>query len=113
MSFLYPRTISISRPTQPVGVGAVGYGAELPATETAIASGIAASIQQKRDGKMPGAGLPGDARSTLWRIFFNGLASGFVVDRDIITDDLGIRYQVQAAYWNSMGYNCLCERLEN
>jgi len=112
MSFLYPRTISISRPTQPTGVGAVGYGGELPATETAVASGVAASIQQKKEGRPPPAGLPGDARMTLWRIFFN-LPNGTVADRDIIADDLGIRYQVQAAYWNSLGYNCLCERLEN
>jgi hypothetical protein len=113
MSFVYPRTISISRPTQPNGVGAVGYGAELPATETPVASNVPASIQQKKEGRMPGAGLPGDARATIWRIFFNSLQNGTVADRDIITDDLGIRYQVQAAYWNSLGYNCLCERLEN
>ena len=112
MSFLYPRIISISRPTQSTGVGAVGYGGQLAATETAVASGVRASIQNKGQSSAQASGLPGDARITLWRILFT-LGRGTVANRDIIVDDLGIRYQVQAAYWNSLGYNCTCMLLES
>ena len=87
------------------------YGGAVPADETVVASGIAASIQQKKDGKKPEAGLPGDGKNSAWRIFFTQ-PNGTVQDRDIITDEFGIRYQVTAAYWNSLSYNCLCERLE-
>lgn len=111
MSFVYPRTISISRPTQPAGIGAVGYGGELQSIETIIISGVPASIQQKKEGRTNAVDLPGDSRASMWQILFFG-ALGIVQDRDVITDDLGIRYQVQGAYWNSLGYNCTCEILE-
>jgi hypothetical protein len=110
MSFLYPRTIAITRPTQAGTVGAVGYGGQVPSTEEPVADGIAASIQLKKDGRSPRAALPGDAHLTEWRIMFKG-ARDLVQARDVITDDLGVRYQVQAPYWNSLGFNCLCERL--
>ncbi len=49
-----------------------------------------------------------------WQIFIPAwsLGLGAIEDRDIIADDLGERYQVQASYWNSLGYNCTCERLQ-
>lgn len=112
MSFLYPRTISISRPVAQVGVGAIGYGGQTEATETVLFTGIQASIQQKKEGQKPDLGLPGDtSKRSMWRIFIL-LARGSLKDRDIVTDDEGIRYQILAAYWNSLGYNCACERLE-
>lgn len=111
MSFLYPRTIAISRPTGQSGIGAVGYGGEVPADEEPVASGVPASIQLDRQGRDNRTGLPGDAKSTLWRILFKQ-PKGTVQNRDVITDDLGDRYQVIGPYWNSLGYNCLCELLE-
>ena len=112
MSFLFPRTISITRPAKQAGVGAIGYGGQTPSTETPVASGVGASIQLRKDGKPPDGGLPGDiSKRTLWRIMFN-LPPGTVHDRDIITDEQGLRYQVLAPYWNSLGYQVLAERLE-
>lgn len=115
MSFLYPRVIAISRPLVQSGVGAVGYGGLASSGETTIASGISASIQQKKDVSKPDAGLPGDiAKRTLWLVMIplNAVAKGVIKDRDIVTDDENIRYQVTAAYWNSLGYKVLAERLE-
>lgn len=113
MSFLYPRTISITRPAVNTGIGAVGYQGLKPSTETVVVSTIPASIQQTQQSKKPDANLPGDAsRGTVWNIFFMQ-PLGIVKNRDIITDDLNIRYQVMAAYWNSLGYRCVCERLES
>lgn len=112
MSFMYPRTISITRPYTLSGIGAQPYQGLEPSQETPVASGIPANIQQVKETRQPIAGLPGDvARGTLWCVFFRS-QNGLVNDRDIIIDDLNVRYQVIAAYWNSLGYKCLCERLQ-
>lgn len=111
MSFLFPRVISISRPAVQSGAGVVAYGGHRPAAETPVVSGIAASIQMRKTAPKGDAGLPADSNKTYWRIMFN-LPNGAVRNRDIITDDLGIRYQVAGAYWNSLGYQAFCELLE-
>lgn len=112
MSFMYPRTISITRPNTLSGIGAQPYQGLEPSQETSVASGIPANIQQVKESRQSIAGLPGDVtRGTLWHIYFRRELA-LVNDRDIITDDLGIRYQVTGAYWNSLGYKCLCERLQ-
>ena len=113
MSFVYPRTIAITRPGAQTGVGAQGYGGQSPQSETAVASGVPASIQQTKKGGSGGdiAGLPAGVPRSMWDIFFV-LPNGTVQDRDIITDDTGIRYQVYGAYWNSLGYKCMTLRLE-
>lgn len=112
MSFIYPRTISIVRQVLSTAVGALPYRGETPSNETTVASGIPASIQRKKVGQKAMAGLPGDGNQSIWQILFN-LPIGTVNVRDVIVDELGVRYQVQAPYWNSMGYNCTCERLES
>jgi hypothetical protein len=114
MSFLYPRTIAITRPIGQTGIGAAGYGGEIASAEVAVASGLAASIQLDRQGRDNKAGLPGDAKTTLWRVLIpkSEAADGLIHSRDIITDDLGKRYQVIGPYWISLGYNCLCELQE-
>lgn len=112
MSFLYPRTIAITRAAQQSNVGSLPYGGSVVAQETPVASGVPASIQLKKEGgKMP-TDLPLDiAKRTFWNIFFD-LPLGTVIDRDFITDDTGIRYQVSATYWTPLNTQCLCERLE-
>lgn len=112
MSFIYPRTIKITRPQILSAVGSQPYQGLNSATETLISENIAASIQKHRTSKKPIENLPSDIEDTTgWRIFFKGNL-GLVNDRDIITDDLGERYQVTANYWNSLGYTCDCEKLE-
>lgn len=113
--FLYPRTISITRPGTQPGFGAQGYGGELPSTETRVATGLPASIQLAKERGKPDAGLPADAGRTLWKVLMPlsaALAPGSVVRGDIVTDDAGQRYQVWAPYVNSLGPNLLVERLE-
>ena len=112
MSFIYPRIVSITRPPTLTGIGAQPYQGLLPSTETLVASGLKASIQQIKESKQFPANLPGDTiRGSLWSIFIRKPRT-LIRDRDIITDDLGVRYQVTAAYWNSLGYKALCERLQ-
>lgn len=112
MSFTYPRTISISRPPINTGAGDQGYETAPPDQETAIQAGIPANIQQRRSGGNNAVGLPGDARVTSHRVFFRWPEPGLVEKRDIVTDDLGIRYQVDSPYWNSMGYRLEVVELE-
>lgn len=113
MSFLHPRTITIKRPGAQTGVGAVGYGGQLPSTETPLFTGLEASIQAARTPGSSGVGLPGDSRGSGWQIFFKGPAVGAVRNRDIIIDDQGNRYQVSTAYWNPLGvWKCEAQLLE-
>jgi len=115
MSFIYPRTIAITRPTSDVTPGYTSdYSGVEPADETAVASDLPASIQLKKTSGKPDANLPADAGKTLWTVLIPlGAAQlGLIQTNDIVTDDLGQRYQVTGPYWNSLGYALLVERLE-
>jgi hypothetical protein len=106
VNFLYPRTIQVTRPNLDTGVGAQPYGGLLASNETLVASGIAAHIEAERQGKDPDARLPGDAKGeSIWRIMFKA-ALGLVQSDDMITDELGNRYQVISASWEPLGYTC-------
>jgi hypothetical protein len=114
MSFIYPRVVSVRRPNADAAVGAQPYSGLSEGNETQIAAGLPASIQLARKGGGPDAGVPSDAYG---RVSFNvlipaGSASiGLITENDIIVDDLGKRYQVSGAYWNSLGYNLTTDLL--
>jgi hypothetical protein len=114
MSFLYPRTATITRPAAQSGEGKVAYGGQTQAGETNVAAGVVCNIQLRREGQKNTTGLPGDANRPTYdvRIPKAALANGTVRDRDIVTDDLGHRYVVQSDYWDSLGYALRVERLE-
>lgn len=108
MSFIYPRTISVTRPpAQPSQVGDQG---EAPggdrSAETCVAKGLSCSIQLRgRQGRNP-LGLPGDSDQAEWEILIprRAAALGTINEDDVVTDDVGDRYQVTSNYWNSCGY---------
>lgn len=116
MSFLYPRTIKVTRPAAQTGVGwQPGYAGEQPTNDPVIAQDIPASIQAKgRQGKDNPAHLPSDATVSMFTVFIPraALARGTIKDRDVIIDDLGDRYQVLADGWDSLGYAVVTQRLE-
>lgn len=113
MSFIYPRLISIRRPNVQTGVGAIDYSGETADNETLVVSGLPASIQQKGGRQTKQAlDLPADATTQLgWHIFIpkRSATLGLIVARDVVVDELNIRYVVFGPYWNSLGYNLLCE----
>jgi hypothetical protein len=114
MSFLYPRTVSIRRPTAQTGVGALAYSGETEANESTVATGLRASIQH-RSGRGQRGYLPADAPNRAEFYIFipkSDLAEGATTERDIVVDDLGKRYQISAAYWNSLGYRLYAELLQ-
>jgi hypothetical protein len=116
MGFLYPRTIAITRPDTDLTPGyAPNYSGVEPANETAVASGLRASIQLKKGKGHPDPNLPADAaEKSFWTVFIpmGAAALGLIQTNDIVTDDLGVRYQVAGPYWNSLGHALLVERLE-
>jgi hypothetical protein len=115
MSFLYPRTVSIHRPTPNTGAGALGYSGETAANETVVLTGLPASIQHRgARGKAPG-NLPADAQSGAdWYVFIPAAnaALGTIAERDIVVDDIGKRYQVIAAYASPLGHRLAVTLLE-
>ena len=112
MSFLYPRTISVSRESLNTTPGQQPYAGISPSNETIIVSGLAAHIQVERSGPATRAALPADAAGeSIWRILFKS-SNGLVQARDFITDDLGNRYQVISVYWNPMVTSCLAQIME-
>lgn len=102
-NFLYPRTITITRNLM-VQTPADG----LHETEVEIAKDIAASIQLKRQRPTDPHSFPAATQSAdtvpEWLILFKG-DRDLVMKADKITDDLGVSYQVEAPYWNSLGWN--------
>jgi len=113
-SFIYPRTVAFHRPADQGGAGRIGYGGQIIGDETPIASGIPASIQERKDGPANPLHLPTDAQKPNYYVFIprRKLANGTVQSRDVMIDDLGNRYQVVAPYWDSMGYRLSVVSLE-
>jgi hypothetical protein len=115
MSFLYPRVVAISRPNTNDTAGDRGYSGVTKTNETLIVTGLPASIQLQSKGGRPDAQVPSDAYSMskfAIMIPFAAAALGLITERDIVTDDLGKRYQVVGTYWNSLGHNLSCTLLE-
>ena len=82
------------------------------ANETPIIAGVPAHIQVERQGTSPRTGLPADvAGQSIWKIIFK-LPRGTVRSHDIITDDLGNRYQVIAPDWGPLVMTCHAQILE-
>jgi hypothetical protein len=116
VTFLYPRTIAITRPNSELGPGDQGYlGENTGDGDTVIATGIPASIQSSRERGTPLGKTPSDAETkSQWNIYIPlaAVAVGTIRDRDIATDDLGRKFKVTASDPTSLGYRLRCEMLE-
>lgn len=98
------RTISILRPTQPTGAGAVGYGGDVADDETPLMQGWPASILQGTKGEKNPTGLPGDERLPWWIILLPAWPDIIIQTSDVITDDLGRRYIVSSPELTDFGW---------
>ena len=111
MSFLYPRTVRVARPQGVAALGVQGYSGLSQLKESVVYSSVAAHIQPERQGKSPLPGLPADAEGQpIWRIVAK-LPKNTVHIRDVLTDDLGQRYQVIYANWNPLSTTILAVSL--
>ena len=112
-SWFYPRTVKITRQAKPAAVGSLAYQGAQMASETVIVATTPASIQQNTPSSKPLGGLPADAIGRgAWRIFLPQIKLGTVQQNDIVTDDLGDRYQITLPYWNGFNYLCIAETLK-
>ncbi len=106
-SFLYPSLIRLSRPQGNAGFGAQPYSGLSQDKETVIVTAARAHIQPERQGGAPLAGLPGDAAGQpTWKIILK-LPKGTVRKRDVLTDELGNRYQAVYAAWTPLATTVL------
>lgn len=113
-SQLYDRVVAITREPDQAGVGfQPAYAGEDATNEVAVASDLPASIQLVREGSRDST-LPGGGTNPLWDVFLpkGAVADGVVKGKDIVTDDLGNRFQVIAPYQNRLGARFRVQTLE-
>lgn len=116
--------VNIFRPTTvlPPGGGANGatlidtYSGDTAASEGLLYSGVPAAIQYKDRDTRPTTPLPADTtRPGGWNIYlplYAGLPPIGIMENDIIADDLGKRYQVEAADQSAIGFKLHCRFLK-
>lgn len=114
-AFIYPRTIAVHRPNPDATLGAdTDYSGVTNSNEATVMTGVPCSIQYDAGGRNPETSLPADSPGRgAWKIFIPlaSAALGTIQRNDIVVDDLGVRYQVRAPYFNSLGYSIRCESL--
>lgn len=98
------RKISILRPQQQAGVGALGYGGTTAANETVLMTAWPASVLQGTKGEKGDAILPGDVRSPWWAILLPHWPGVTLRSGDIITDDIQRRYVISSAELSDLGW---------
>lgn len=112
MSFLYPRTVQISRPNTDATLGAQPYSGLRSDNETVIASNVPAHIQIDRQNPASPTKLPSDPISLPAYKIIVKVARGLVKRGDVITDDIGNRYQVISPDWGPLVTTCRAQLLE-
>lgn len=123
---IFDRMVAIHRNKTEAGagtgtIGLAGYsGPEQPTSspegEVVLYTNIVASVQQRTAGRASGGPLPADpSYRPEWVIVIPVLAGVpryGIRDRDIVIDDEGYRYAVEAARMSTFGYRLSCVRLE-
>jgi hypothetical protein len=112
---LFDRIVQIRRPIRQTAVGSQGYGGLSPIQETVVFPAIPANISFAAKVKgASAAGLPGDVTKSEWVVTLpNGYAgAGQIVERDVVEDDEGRRFQVVGAWGHILGWTLRSELLE-
>lgn len=95
------RTLTLWRPGQSVGVGAVAYAAE---QDVSLLSGWAASVLQQGKGERNQAQLPLDVQTSWWHVLMPVVPGVRVQVGDVLGDDLGRRLVVEGAELSELGW---------
>lgn len=114
-SFLFPRTITITRPSHQGGaVGKQDYGGQDRDAETTVAVDIMAGVQARGTGRSNPTDLPADPTSYRWVIVIpmGQVPEGDIKNGDYVTDDLGRRFRVAADYNHGLGWSLQAEQME-
>jgi hypothetical protein len=97
-------TVTIKRPQQQSGVGAIGYGGNTAATETALMTAWPCSILQAGAGEKADAILPGDVKTPSWQVLLPHYTGVTLRSGDIITDDISRRFVLRSAELTDLGW---------
>jgi hypothetical protein len=113
--FLYPRTLTFKRPIAVAAFGAVAYQGVAESAETTIAMNVSANLEIASAGKAGGTYLPADSPGPIkWLATLPQSANvtlPLIMERDVIYDDLGRRFQVDAFQPGPLGAKITLVRL--
>lgn len=101
------RAVKITRQQAQTGVGAVGYGGNVPSQEVDVlgAPGAFWPASILFGGKsQQGVGLPAGVKNVGWRILLPPSVPITIKAGDIATDDLGRRYAIDGAELTDLGW---------
>lgn len=108
-----PRTIQLRRPFRESGVGyQSAYGGSTPATETVVMAGWPASILIGGRGESGLAKLPDDLKASGWDILMPSWPGLALATSDIVEDDLGRRFGIEAAELTPLGWRLTTLQLQ-
>ena len=96
--------VTMYRPQQQIGVGAVGYGGNTAQNDTVLASGFPASILQGTKGEHGDTGLPGDVRNPWWLILLPNMPGVSLRTDDVMVDENGTRYTLSSTEQSDLGW---------
>jgi hypothetical protein len=101
------RTVTIYRPQQQAGVGALGYGGNTQSNQTAVVTAFPASLLIAAKAERNAVNLPGDGRSVSQMMLLPPIPGGvLIMDDDIVEDDLGTRYLIFGTELTDLGWRC-------
>ena len=117
-SVLFPRTITVKRPIGAATKGDVGFQSVNLTQEVEIISGVPANLHMAGLGHNTGfgGGIVGDSPLVGWSITISAGWSKrlpIIMERDIIYDDLGRRFQVSGYEPTVLGTIISCVRLKS
>lgn len=92
------------RPQQQAGVGALGYGGNTKANETALMTQWPCSILQGGRGEKMDAVLPGDVKTAQWSVLVPKFGDVILRSGDVITDNAGRRFTIGGAELTDLGW---------
>jgi hypothetical protein len=108
-----PRIVDIRRPFRETGIGyQAAYGGSTPATETVIMAQWPASILIGGHGAPGMAKLPDDMKAPGWDILMPAWAGLELLTSDIVEDEFGRRFGIEAAELTPLGWRLTTLQLE-
>lgn len=105
------RSVSLARQSADAGLGAIAYsGVVAPTTILGVGAAWPCAIVLGGAGG-EAAGLPADASDAGWRVYLPVSVPITIESTDFITDDLGRRFEIEAAELTELGWRLVAKEL--
>jgi len=98
------RIFTVTRPTQPLGAGAVGYGGDTPGNDPILLREWPASCLEGSKGEENRVELPLDVKNPWWRVLMPEFPGVVLQASDVLTDEQGQRYLINSAELTPLGW---------